>query len=64
MSKPFKLLRQKMSKSAKHYLLERQAEFLLSNAVSEADYKEAREVVRQMGLDPDSISHYKLSNSN
>lgn len=39
------------------YTPERQAEFLLSNAVDEADYAAAREEVRQLGLDPDAIEH-------
>lgn len=39
------------------YTLERQAEFLLSNAVDRADYKKARKEVEKLGLDPDSIPH-------
>lgn len=35
----------------------RRAEFLLSNAVDEEDYARAREEVRKLGLDPDSIPH-------
>jgi AbrB family looped-hinge helix DNA binding protein len=41
------------------YTNERKAEFLLSNAVSEQDYQEARKAVKEMGLDPDKITHYK-----
>ena len=41
------------------YTPERKAEFLLSNAVDEADYQWAREEVRKMGLDPDKIPHGK-----
>jgi RimJ/RimL family protein N-acetyltransferase len=37
----------------------RVAEFLLSNAVSAADYEAARGEVRAMGLGPDSIQHIK-----
>lgn len=39
------------------YPAERQAEFLLSNAVGEADYERARQEVRRLGLDPDAIPH-------
>lgn len=39
------------------YSPERRAEFLLSNAVDEDDYREARETVEAMGLDPDAIPH-------
>ena len=41
------------------YAPERQAEFLLSNAVDAKDYARAKEEVRKMGLDPRKISHYK-----
>lgn len=41
------------------YNPERKAEFLLSNATSEADYRRARRAVRQIGLDPDSIRHHR-----
>lgn len=43
------------------YSPERRAEFLLSNATDEADYRKARTAVRKMGLNPDSISHSKPS---
>lgn len=46
-----------------HYSLERQAEFLLSNAIDETDYKAAQEAVRQMGLNPDTILHIKPSDA-
>ena len=39
------------------YTPERKAEFLLSNAVSDADYRKARKAVRKLGVDPDSIPH-------
>ena len=35
----------------------RKAEFLLNNAVTEADYRQATEEVRAMGLDPAEIPH-------
>jgi AbrB family looped-hinge helix DNA binding protein len=43
------------------YTPERKAEFLLSNAVDEADYRSARKAVRKMGLNPDSIPHARPS---
>ena len=43
------------------YTLERKAEFLLSNAVSESDYQAAQQEVRALGLDPDKIPHYRHS---
>lgn len=39
------------------YSAARRAEFLLSNAVDEEDYRQARETVQAMGLDPDAIPH-------
>jgi hypothetical protein len=36
---------------------ERKAEFLLSNAVKDLDYREARNTVLAIGLDPDFIPH-------
>jgi bifunctional DNA-binding transcriptional regulator/antitoxin component of YhaV-PrlF toxin-antitoxin module len=41
------------------YTDERKAEFLLSNAVDAADYAAARDEVRKMGLDADSIPHLR-----
>ena len=41
------------------YTPQRKAEFLLNNAVDEADYQWAREEVQKMGLDPDTITHIK-----
>lgn len=41
------------------YTPERKAEFLLSNAVDEEDYAGAVAAVREMGLDPDKIKHYR-----
>jgi len=35
----------------------RKAEFLLSNAVDDTDYRKARKQVRKLGLDPDEIPH-------
>jgi AbrB family looped-hinge helix DNA binding protein len=44
---------------AEVYSPQRQAEFLLSNAVDAADYATACEEVRKMGLDPDQILHHR-----
>lgn len=43
------------------YTPERKAEFLLSNAIDDADYRSVRKTVRKMGLDPDSIPHARPS---
>lgn len=37
----------------------RKAELLLSSAVDEKDYQEARKEVKKLGLDPDQIEHYR-----
>lgn len=37
----------------------RRAEFLLSNAVDEEDYRRAANAVRGMGLDPENIQHHR-----
>jgi hypothetical protein len=42
------------------YTPERIAEFLLSNAVNEQDYQNARQDVRDLGLDPDAVGHLRL----
>ena len=39
------------------YSKERKAEFLLTNATDPDDYKAARQAVRDMGLDPDTVPH-------
>jgi AbrB family looped-hinge helix DNA binding protein len=41
------------------YSPERRAQFLLSSAVDEEDYAVAKEEVRTMGLDPESIDHHR-----
>lgn len=45
------------------YTPERQAEFLLSNAVDETDYQAAKEEVRRLGLDPEKIPHARPTSS-
>ncbi len=39
------------------YSAQRRAEFLLTNAISLADYRSARREVKKLGLDPDDIPH-------
>ncbi len=39
------------------YSPQRKAEFLLSNATDEKDYKRARKEVEKLGLNPDEIPH-------
>lgn len=39
------------------YTPERQAEFMLSTAIDDADYAAADKIVRGMGLNPDQIPH-------
>ncbi len=41
------------------YTPERKAQFLLSNAIDAADYTRAVAEVRRLGLDPETIPHYK-----
>ena len=41
------------------YAPERKAEFLLNNAVTAADYRQAVKDVRALGLDPAGIKHRK-----
>jgi AbrB family looped-hinge helix DNA binding protein len=43
------------------YSPERKAEFLLSNAISDSDYRNAKKEVRKLGLDPASIPHHRPS---
>jgi hypothetical protein len=45
--------------TVEEYTIERKAEFLLNNAVDEADYRRAREEVQKLGLNPDSIPHLR-----
>jgi AbrB family looped-hinge helix DNA binding protein len=53
------LIRPAVVVPVERYTPERKAEFLLSNAVDEADYRKARKEVRKLGLDPDSIPHLR-----
>ncbi len=51
------LLRPAVTLPVEIYSTRRRAELLLGNAVDEADYRRAREEVRALGIDPDSIEH-------
>jgi AbrB family looped-hinge helix DNA binding protein len=53
------LIRPAVVVPVERYTPERKAEFLLSNAVDEADYRRARKEVLKLGIDPDSIPHHK-----
>jgi AbrB family looped-hinge helix DNA binding protein len=53
------LIRPAMVVPVERYSAQRKAEFLLSNAVDDADYRQARKEVRKLGLDPDSIKHLR-----
>lgn len=53
------MLRPAIAAPIELYTDERAAEFLLSNAVDQAEYEAAREEVRAMGLVPDRILHRK-----
>ncbi len=48
-----------MTVPVEEYTAERMAEFLLSNSVEGDDYRNAREEVRKLGLDPDAIPHQR-----
>jgi len=51
------LIRPAVLVPVERYSPERRAEFLLSTATTDADYRGARKAVRDLGLDPDSIPH-------
>ena len=53
------LLRKAVTLPVEIYSPERKGEFLLSTALDPEDYRQAREEVRKMGLDPDVIPHKK-----
>lgn len=53
------LIRPAVALPIESYSLERQAEFLLSSALDKADYEQAKKAVCKMGLDPETITHYK-----
>ena len=51
------LIRPAVIVPVERYSPERKAEFLLSTATSDADYRKARRVVRKLGVDPDAVPH-------
>ena len=51
------LLRPAVVLPVERYSPERKAEFLLSNATTDADYQRAKKLVEEMGLDPKAIPH-------
>lgn len=53
------LIRPAVALPIENYTQERKAEFLLTNAVDQKEYQEARREIEQMGLKPDSIPHYR-----
>lgn len=53
------LIRPAVALPVEIYTPERIAQFLLSNAVDAEEYREAREEVQRMGLDPDAIDHVR-----
>lgn len=53
------LIRPAIAIPVETYSPERIAEFLLSNAVDKEDYEKAVASVKEMGLDPNAISHTK-----
>ena len=55
------LLRPAVAMPLETYTAERRAEFLLSNAVDAEDYAQAVQEVCKMGLDPEAIQHYRVT---
>ena len=53
------LIRPAVLVPVERYTAERNTEFLLSNAIGASDYRRARKEVQKLGLDPDSIPHYR-----
>jgi|SRR5579863_5822157 len=51
------LIRPAVVVPVERYSPERKAEFLLSTATTNADYRKARRMVRDLGIDPDSVPH-------
>jgi AbrB family looped-hinge helix DNA binding protein len=51
------LIRPAVVVPVERYTSERKAEFLLSTATTQEDYRRARKEVKKLGLDPDAIPH-------
>src|SRR5271165_2537097 len=54
------LIRPAVAYPVEIYTPERIAEFLMSNAIDEEDYQRAREEAREIGVDPDKVTHLHL----
>lgn len=55
-TKSFRVLKA-IAMPAEKYTDQRMAEFILNSAVDDADYEQARNRVKQLGINPDSIPH-------
>jgi AbrB family looped-hinge helix DNA binding protein len=55
------LIRPAVLVPVERYSPERKAEFLLSTATNDSDYRKARRAVRKLGVDPDVIPHRRPS---
>jgi AbrB family looped-hinge helix DNA binding protein len=55
------LIRPAILVPVERYGPERKAEFLLSTATTDADYRKARRAVRKLGVNPDSVPHRRPS---
>jgi len=55
------LIRPAVLVPVERYNPERKAEFLLSTATTDTDYRKARKAVRKLGIDPDSVPHRRPS---
>jgi AbrB family looped-hinge helix DNA binding protein len=55
------LIRPAVLVPVERYSPERKAEFLLSTATTDVDYRKARRAVRRLGVDPDSVPHRRFS---
>jgi AbrB family looped-hinge helix DNA binding protein len=55
------LIRPAVLVPVERYSPERKAEFLLSTATTDADYRKARRAVRKLGVDPDLVPHRRPS---
>jgi AbrB family looped-hinge helix DNA binding protein len=55
------LIRPAVLVPVERYNPERKAEFLLTTATTDADYRKARRAVRKLGIDPDSVPHRRPS---
>jgi AbrB family looped-hinge helix DNA binding protein len=53
------LLRPAVAVPVENYSPERQAEFILSNAVGQRDYEKAQDEVLKLGVNPETVPHYR-----